>query len=174
MVSSGGVETCLQLASNEGHLRPSSAQLPNLSIQSRVTHTSLFSPDQLPYHTHFCPRDCKLNRQHGAGMGKAPSQGVPMLLPLQFNKYFGHRMLCTGYKEERDQDTVTVCWGLTVRWETYSSKLPISIWSHKLNWGERRVLWECSRPPEWRSGMTSWRNGTLGELKACNNEPEEG
>ena len=81
---------------------------------------------------------------------------------------------CAQDTKRRDQDTVTACWGLTVRWETYSSKLPISIWSHKLNWGERRVLWECSRPPEWRSGMTSWRNGTLGELKVCNNEPEEG
>lgn len=93
-------------------------------------------------------------------MGRAPSQEVAILLPLQFHKYFGRRM-CAGYKTE-GEDTITVCWDLKVRWGTYSSQQPVSVWAHKGNnrgstghFGRQR---QGPRPPEPRSGTTSWRN----------------
>lgn len=179
MVSSSGVKTCLRLREKQYWKSPLSpvlrvtwgpVQLSCLIWVFRaVSHTHLGFPHMLLCHTLFCPRDYKLNRSWGRDR-KELSQGVPMLHSLQFNKYFGHRIPCTGYKDDRSGPGHSLLC-LTVRWETYSSKSLISICSQKLNdKSELRVLWECkrlgSRPTEWRSGMTSCRNRTLDEAKS--------
>lgn len=89
---------------------------PFLSLPLSLIHIPS-SPPPSPQHTHFCTRGCEFKRQVGMGMERSLYQNVLILLPLQFNEYFHHLTLCTGYED--DEDTVAILWSLTMKQETF-------------------------------------------------------